>query len=221
MATWSKSCITDAGLELLEQAVSGGGVTITRAGLGSGTVSDELLTAQTALSAPLTTVTCLIASQKQLEGSSGLEIKLQIRNTGLLESKTFRQAGLFAKAGDGDEVLFAVAQDSGGEEIPSEAEYPDFLEEFTAIAAFTNTGNVTVKVSSLVYVTREEMEAELLKIPRIVSINSSALGDAIKGGTADKTALYAITDYKSGDFDTSSDESFITAEDLEKILNGG
>lgn len=167
MATWSNSCITDAGLELLEQAVSGSGVTITRAGVGGGTVNISELKSQTALSTPLSAVPCYIASKKPLEGSSGLEIKLQIRNDDLTESKTFKQVGLFAKAGDGEEVLFAIAQDENGEEVPAETEYPDFLEEFTFVAAFTNTGNVTVNVSPLVYVTRGEMETEIAEAKRI------------------------------------------------------
>ena len=211
MATWRKACITNAGLELLEQAVSGNGVTITRAGLGGGTVSSGELEAQTALTAPLTDVVCVIAKKKPLEGSSGLEIKLQIRNTGLQESRRFKQAGLFARIGDGDEVLFAIAQDADGEEIPSESEYPDFLEEFTAVAAFSNTDNVTVSVSSLAYVTREDMDEELAQIPRIVSISTSLLAEKIKDGTADKTALYALTDYQIGPSG---------ADILEKALNG-
>lgn len=225
MATWSSSLITDAGLELLEQAVSGSGVTITRAGVGGGTVSISDLKSQTALSTPLTAVPCYIASKKPLEGSSGLEIKLQIRNDSLTESKTFKQVGLFAKAGNGEEVLFAIAQDENGEEVPAETEYPDFLEEFTYVAAFTNTGNIIVKVSPLVFVTRGEMETELAKVMNIAACNSGLLDNPdflinqrgetsySDGYTVDRWCVY------NGKVDVSSDHITLEAQDAANVAS--
>ena len=160
MATWNNSVITNAGLELLEQSLSGDGIVISRAALGGGTVDVSALVDQTALTDPLVGTTVVISSQKPLSGSSGREIKLQIRNTGLSAAATFKQVGIFAACG-GVEVLFAISQDESGEEIPSAAEYPDFMEEFTAAVAISQTYGVTVEVSSLAFVTKAELEESL------------------------------------------------------------
>ena len=160
MATWNNSVITNAGLELLEQSLSGDGIVISRAALGGGTVDVSALVDQTALTDPLVGTTVVISSQKPLSGSSGREIKLQIRNTGLSAAATFKQVGIFAACG-GVEVLFAISQDESGEEIPSAAEYPDFMEEFTAAVAISQTYGVTAEVSSLAFVTKAELEESL------------------------------------------------------------
>ena len=160
MATWNNSVITNAGLELLEQSLSGDGIVISRAALGGGTVDVSALVDQTALTDPLVGTTVVISSQKPLSGSSGREIKLQIRNTGLSAAATFKQVGIFAACG-GVEVLFAISQDESGEEIPSAAEYPDFMEEFTAAVAISQTYGVTVEVSALAFVTKAELEESL------------------------------------------------------------
>jgi hypothetical protein len=160
MATWNNSVITNAGLELLEQSLSGDGIVISRAALGGGTVDVSALVDQTALTDPLVGTTVVISSQKPLSGSSGREIKLQIRNTGLSAAATFKQVGIFAACG-GVEVLFAISQDESGEEIPSAAEYPDFMEEFTAAVTISQTYGVTVEVSSLAFVTKAELEESL------------------------------------------------------------
>ena len=157
MATWNNSVITNAGLELLEQSLSGDGIVISRAALGGGTVDVSALVEQTELTAPLTGSTVVISSQKPLSGASGKEIKLQIRNMGLSAAATFKQVGIFATCG-GVEVLFAISQDESGEEIPSAAEYPDFMEEFTSAVAISQTYGVTVNVSSLAFITRAELE---------------------------------------------------------------
>lgn len=157
---WNNSVITNAGLELLEQSLSGDGIVISRAALGGGMVDVSALVDQTALTDPLVGTTVVISSQKPLSGSSGREIKLQIRNTGLSAAATFKQVGIFAACG-GVEVLFAISQDESGEEIPSAAEYPDFMEEFTAAVAISQTYGVTVEVSSLAFVTKAELEESL------------------------------------------------------------
>ena len=146
MATWNNSVITNAGLELLEQSLSGDGIVISRAALGGGTVDVSALVDQTALTDPLVGTTVVISSQKPLSGSSGREIKLQIRNTGLSAAATFKQVGIFAACGG---------------EIPSAAEYPDFMEEFTAAVTISQTYGVTVEVSSLAFVTKAELEESL------------------------------------------------------------
>lgn len=161
MATWNDNAITDVGLELLEQSLTSGKVlTLSRAAVGSGHVESDALKDQTELSSTLSDVTVLIAEQVRLDGSSGLQLKLQIRNDGISEACTFKQVGVYASDGE-TEVLFAIYQDANGEEIPSSVDYPDFMEIFTAVIALSQTYDVNVNVSSLVFITRAELEKRL------------------------------------------------------------
>ncbi len=161
MATWNDNAITDVGLELLEQSLTSGKVlTLSRAAVGSGHVESAALKDQTELSSALSDVTVLIAEQVRLDGSSGLQLKLQIRNDGISEACTFKQVGIYASDGE-TEVLFAIYQDANGEKIPSSIDYPDFMEIFTAVIALSQTYDVNVNVSSLVFITRAELEKRL------------------------------------------------------------
>ena len=161
MATWNDNAITDVGLELLEQSLTSGKVlTLSRAAVGSGHVESDALKDQTELSSALSDVTVLIAEQVRLDGSSGLQLKLQIRNDGISEACTFKQVGVYASDGE-TEVLFAIYQDANGEEIPSSVDYPDFMEIFTAVIALSQTYDVNVNVSSLAFITRAELEKRL------------------------------------------------------------
>ena len=161
MATWNDNAITDVGLELLEQSLTSGKVlTLSRAAVGSGHVESAALKDQPELSSALPDVTVLIAEQVRLDGSSGLQLKLQIRNDSLSEACTFKQVGVDASDGE-TEVLFAIYQDANGEEIPSSVDYPDFMEIFTAVIALSQTYDVNVNVSSLAFVTRAELEKRL------------------------------------------------------------
>lgn len=161
MATWNDNAITDVGLELLEQSLTSGKVlTLSRAAVGSGHVESAALKDQTELSSALSDVTVLIAEQLRLSGSSGLQLKLQIRNNDISEACTFKQVGVYASDGE-TEVLFAIYQDANGEEIPSSVDYPDFMEIFTAVIALSQTYDVNVNVSSLTFITRAELEKRL------------------------------------------------------------
>ena len=161
MATWNDNAITDVGLELLEQSLTSGKVlTLSRAAVGSGHVESAALKDQPELSSALPDVTVLIAEQVRLDGSSGLQLKLQIRNDSLSEACTFKQVGVYASDGE-TEVLFAIYQDANGEEIPSSVDYPDFMEIFTAVIALSQTYDVNVNVSSLAFITRAELEKRL------------------------------------------------------------
>ena len=161
MATWNDNAITDVGLELLEHTLTAGKtLTLSRAAVGGGHVESAELKDQTELLSVLADVTVLIAEQLRLEGSSGIQIKLQIRNDGITSACTYKQVGIYATDGE-TEVLFAIYQDANGEEIPSETDYPDFMEIFTAVIALSQTYNVNVTVSSLAYVTKEELNSGL------------------------------------------------------------
>lgn len=198
MAKWQDGVITNAGISLLGEVIAGGEINITRAALGGGTVDEAALMAQTALSFPLS-VSPVIAAKKLVEGK-GIEIRIQIRNDGLAEDKVMKQVGLFAKLNSGDEVLFAIMQDDTGEEIPSEASYPDFMLEYTAALAVSNNGNITVSVSGSAVITQE------------------ALDDALKS-KADKTYVDEALKGKS-DTDHTHDDLYYTESETDALLNG-
>lgn len=159
MDKWKNAAITNAGISMLGQVVGGGELVVTRAALGGGTVDAAALMAQTALVQPLD-IPALIAKKTLVEGS-GIQIRIQIRNAGVAATQTMKQVGLFAKIGDGEEKLFAIMQDEVGEEIPAAASYPDFMLEFNAAVAVSNTDGITVAVSGSAIVTREELDSEL------------------------------------------------------------
>ena len=98
MATWNDNAITDVGLELLEHTLTAGKtLTLSRAAVGGGHVESAELKDQTELSSVLADVTVLIAEQLRLEGSSGIQIKLQIRNDGITSACTYKQVGMAKK----------------------------------------------------------------------------------------------------------------------------
>lgn len=154
---WSNSVVTNAGLALMADVLAGAEMTITMAALGEGTCDVAALMAQTKLTAKNDTATVNIAATENLREGIGKSIRLQIRNTGMDTSVVAKQFGLYAKT-TGDEVLFAIMQDDTGEEIPSEAEYPDFMLEFTAAVALSQTEGITVTVSGSSIVTAEDLQ---------------------------------------------------------------
>lgn len=198
MAKWQDGVITNAGISLLGEVIAGGEINITRAALGGGTVDEAALMAQTALTLPLT-ISPVIAAKKLVEGK-GIEIRIQIRNDGLAEDKVMKQVGLFAQLNSGDEVLFAIMQNDTGEEIPSEASYPDFMLEYTAALAVSNTGSITVSVSGSAVITQE------------------ALDDALKS-KADKTYVDEALKGKS-DTNHTHDNRYYTESETDALLNG-
>lgn len=159
MAKWQNAVVTSAGISMLGQVMAGGELNIIRAALGGGTVDASALMTQTALTLPLD-VPAVIAKKKLIDGS-GISIRVQIRNTGVSATQTMKQVGLFAKIGDGDEALFAIMQDDVGEEIPSASSYPDFMLEFTAAVAVSNTDGIIVTFSGSAVVTWDDLEEEL------------------------------------------------------------
>lgn len=180
MAKWQDAVITNKGLELLGSVITGGTLTITNASLGGATVDTVALINQTALKNPITAPAAI--SQKVLVAGEGVDIKVQIRNSGVTSTQVMKQVGLFAKASNGAEILFAIMQDTTGEEIPSSTEYPDFMLEFTCAVAISNTGNVEVQVSGSAVITRADLKEELKKYAKKSDIPTKLPAN---GGNAD------------------------------------
>ncbi len=158
---WSNAVITNSGLAILPQLIVGDQMDINGAEIASGTVEEVSLITQTSLSSPINDIHVVIADSSVID--NGIAIKLQIRNTGLTSAKTFKQIGLYATYND-SKVLFAIAQDDIGEEIPSVSDYPDYMLEFTMAVAVSQTDGITVTVNPSAVVTAEMLDKRLAKL---------------------------------------------------------
>ena len=98
---WQEAVITNAGISMLGEVLSGGELVISRAALGGGTVDTASLMSQTGLTDPLSVVP--VISQKKLVEGKGIDVKLQIGNSGVSVTQTMKQVGFYAKIGDGAE----------------------------------------------------------------------------------------------------------------------
>lgn len=193
MAKWQDSLITNDGLDMLVQLLNGGTLTITRAALGSGTVDTAALIRQTSLTAPIL-VEAKIA-QKNVISGAGVDVKIRITNSGVTTAQTMRQVGVFAKLESGEEKLFAIMQDTVGEEIPTAAEYPEFLLEFTSAIAVSNTDNIVVQISNTFFVTYEDLENALKGYSKIGHTHAAATQSAAGMlSAADKKKLDGIAE---------------------------
>lgn len=214
---WNNAVITNSGLSLIAQAVSGGTLTITSAGLGGGTVDTTALMAQTALTTPLT-VPAVISAKGTLDNS--LTVRVQIRNTGVTAAQRMKQVGLFAKLSDNDPVLFAIMQDDTGEEIPPAAEYPDFMIEFTAAVAVSNTDNIVVTISSSAVITRGALDEELKNYTKADQFNElSSTVSELSDSKADKASVEEALNGKS-DSGHTHDERYYTETETNELLDG-
>ena len=193
---WDNALITNSGLALIARAVGGETLAITTAGAGGGTVDEAALLVQTALSEPLS-VPVMIASSKRTD--IGINIRVQVRNTGLSDERRMKQVGLFAAVGEEEPTLFAIMQDKVGEAVPAEAEYPDFLIEFTAAVAVGNAAEITVKIDSSAVITQEGLDEQLKSFAKeddfkALSESVSTLGES----KADKSYVDAQLEGKVG-----------------------
>ncbi|MCH5201500.1 MAG: hypothetical protein J1F60_11150 [Oscillospiraceae bacterium] len=151
---WNQAAVTDKGLELLAEAVEKGGITITRAAGGETCCAASELTAQTEVSAPARHIDI---ARKERSGSV-ITVNLRISNTGAAQAFTVRQIGLYAAANGGEEVLLALIQDERGEEIPSEAENPEYLLELDLAIPVSNADKIDVDMSGGVFTTPDDVE---------------------------------------------------------------
>lgn len=154
--SWKQVTITKSGERMLSNMLNGSKLTFTRVVIGDTVINENILASQTAVFSPIS-APALIAGKEETEKKNGTRLKIQIRNDGVEKSLHMRQVGLYAKTAHDDEVLFAILQDEVGEEIPSFAEFSQFLLEMYVDIAISRTNNIQVVVSSLVYATNEDL----------------------------------------------------------------
>ena len=152
---WNEAAVTNAGLELLEKSIFGGSVEIISAVCGEKTAQESLLTKMTEIALPV--------HDMEITGINrigyGVSVSVRLHNIGVRAGYRLRQIGIFARLQGSMEppVLLAVIQDGVGEEIPSEADNPEYLLEFNFVIPISNEANITAVLRSDIFATIEDI----------------------------------------------------------------
>lgn len=147
--------ITNAGAAMIAQLAGGSHtLTITKATIGTGTVAEANLRTQTALTGEVGEIS--IVSKKDITG--GVKIRLRVL-AAATTGYTAHQIGVWGKIDSGTAELIMLHQDSGaGIAIPTEAESPEFVFDYIAALAVSNTEDLEVTVDPGVYATMGEID---------------------------------------------------------------
>ena len=146
--------ITNNGNDLLTRWVEGKNLHITRAAAGQGRVEQTAMLAQSALVNEKQTVS--IVSNTPAE--KGQRLKLQVTAQAAV-GYNLNQFGVWARLDEEEDQMIALFQTDTdiGIEIPSKEAMPDFVYTFYGLLAFSNQGNLTVKIDAAAVVTAETM----------------------------------------------------------------
>ena len=176
MATWDNVVYTTLGLNLMAKLQTGATLEITRAVGGDGHTSADALTALTEVTARQT----LTLSNVVYKGSGQALLPVTLYNRGLTAGYPLRQIGIYATDPDDGEVLMLVAQSEQPDTIPSEADSPDFVSNFSFHIALGNAGRINVSYSLTDMATKadyvafvEQVEGKLGQPSGIATLNSS------------------------------------------------
>lgn len=156
MAKWSNAVITEQGKALMNKTMSGGTFTITKVKAGSGTVSLVDLRSQTKLVSEKQTLS--IADLSHNEELTSVTVILTSEK--LESSYNLQQIGFFAEDPDNGEILFAIAQDSDGNIIPSMSEMPMYSINFQFYFTIENDKSMAVTVDNASFVTNDMLQDE-------------------------------------------------------------
>jgi len=154
---WENAVITNKGVELQAQILAGGNIPITAIRTGSGTVPVSQLNDQMELSN--VKQTCLF-QPIMVNGNTAI-IPVILANAGLAEGYTLRQVGFYARDMDGEEILFALAQNSEPRYIPSEAEMPNYSLTWNFHFGLSNNVNLIIESDPAGLVTPKHLEERL------------------------------------------------------------
>lgn len=180
MSKWENTTMTQQGQDLLDALIAGTkNMNITKAVVGSGTVTATKLATQTEVTDPVQEAK--LGDVFIVDGA--VTIPVIITNTELEEGYTAKQIGIFAQAEGEEEVLFFIAQsDSKGQDIPSKDEPPHgFTAEFHFTIDVGTATNLTITVNSAGILTTAVADARYEKksvIKKYVITPGMFTGDA-------------------------------------------
>jgi len=150
---WSEAIITDVGAQLLASWVAGSALTITRAAAGTGTTAD--ISEATALADEKQGMS-IISTRRESQS-----VTLKLQSVAAETSYTMNQIGVWAKVDNGNAVLLAIYQDSTGIVVPAASTSQEWIYNFFATIAISNTGTLNVTIDTSAAVTVSTMQAAL------------------------------------------------------------
>lgn len=192
---WENTVITNAGIELLKNALSGGTITVTAIKSGAGKVDVSALKSQTAVSSIKQSGTV----QGVTKTDETIKIGVLFSNAGLSAGYSMTQLGIYAKGSTGSEVLFAISQNTTGKEVPSESAMPSWSLVHNFYIKLNNDVTMTATVDPEGYVTFETMQTALnthtgnKSNPHSVTKSQVGLGNVPNVATNDQTPTYSDT----------------------------
>ena len=192
---WENTVITNAGIELLKNALSGGTITVTAIKSGAGKVDVSALKSQTAVSSIKQSGTV----QGVTKTNETIKIGVLFSNAGLSAGYSMTQLGIYAKGSTGSEVLFAISQSTTGKEVPAESAMPSWSLVHNFYIKLNNDVKMTATVDPEGYVTFETMQTGLnthtgnKSNPHSVTKSQVGLGNVPNVATNDQTPTYSDT----------------------------
>ena len=192
---WENTVITNAGIELLKNALSGGTITVTAIKSGAGKVDVSALKSQTAVSSIKQSGTV----QGVTKTNETIKIGVLFSNAGLSAGYSMTQLGIYAKGSTGSEVLFVISQSTTGKEVPAESAMPSWSLVHNFYIKLNNDVKITATVDPEGYVTFETMQTALnthtgnKSNPHSVTKSQVGLGNVPNVATNDQTPTYSDT----------------------------
>lgn len=192
---WENTVITNAGIELLKNALSGGTITVTAIKSGAGKVDVSALKSQTAVSSIKQSGTV----QGVTKTNETIKIGVLFSNAGLSAGYSMTQLGIYAKGSTGSEVLFAISQSTTGKEVPAESAMPSWSLVHNFYIKLNNDVKMTATVDPEGYVTFETMQTALnthtgnKSNPHSVTKSQVGLGNVPNVATNEQTPTYSDT----------------------------
>ena len=145
--SWETLAYTDAGIELLMDAVSGKQLTITQAVGGSGLANAAVLHAQTDVTGERHALELLGIKSVEENGSAARRVKIRI--TGAEDTYTLHQIALFGRqTGAAEDTLLLLVQDDRGVEIPAASTDQEFEFVFTVVIAISRDAEISLNLSA-------------------------------------------------------------------------
>ena len=145
--SWETLAYTDAGIELLMDAVSGKQLTITQAVGGSGLANAAVLHAQTDITGERHLLELMGIEPVEENGSAARRVKIRI--TGAEDTYTLHQIALFGRqSGAAEDTLLLLVQDDRGVEIPAASTDQEFEFVFTVVIAISRDAEISLNLSA-------------------------------------------------------------------------
>ena len=130
---WNNAAVTPEGFNLQAELLQGGGIEFTRV-TGANADGNNKIT---------------LSMQPSTVANARITVPVLLSNTSLSEGFQMTQLRFYAKGTGGApeyEILYAVAQDTEGDYIPSSSESPGFTIDWSYTFQFGNADNVTVEL---------------------------------------------------------------------------